>query len=137
MKVNIHTNINKIYYSLSLHEQLIYLPSTSQYLYPYDCNYEYQLNMMMWSPTFAHYQWLNPLQSPNIHQKIINTNLTVIPSTQSSILEWASMFTRPEIYVLSEPNPWQDPNNYLAVPLIWDLWLLRQNANIIVTYGKF
>ncbi len=31
----------------------------------------------------------------------------MIPSIQSSVLGWTG-FMQPEIYVLSEPHPWQD-----------------------------
>lgn len=58
---------------------------------------------------------------PNIYnllklEEIINTRLALIPSTQSNILGWAGMFMRPEIYALSEPNPWRDPANPGAIP---------------------
>ncbi len=58
---------------------------------------------------------------PNIYnvlklEEIINTHTALIPSIQSTILELARMFMRPEISVLSEPNPWQDPANPGAVP---------------------
>ncbi len=36
--------------------------------------------------------------------------------TQSNIIGWAGMFMRPEIYVLSEFNPLQDPANHGAAP---------------------
>ncbi len=39
-------------------------------------------------------------------EEIITTRLATIPSDQSTILGWASMFMRPDIYALSEPNPW-------------------------------
>ncbi len=39
----------------------------------------------------------------------------MIPSTQSSVLGWAGMFMRPEIYSLSKTNPWKYPANLWAV----------------------
>lgn len=50
-------------------------------------------------------------------EEIINTHLDMIPSTLSTVLGWAGMFTRPKIYAFSEPNPWQDPVNPGAIPL--------------------
>ncbi len=49
-------------------------------------------------------------------EEIIYTHITMIPSTQSTILGWTSMLMRPEDYALSESNPWQDPVNHGAVP---------------------
>ncbi len=76
---------------------------------------------------------------PNIYnllqvEEIIKTPHAIIPSTQSTILGWAGMFMRPEIYAISEHNPWQDFANHGAVSLIRAIsWPLRWNANIIVT----
>ncbi len=49
-------------------------------------------------------------------EEIINICFAMIPSTQSTILGWARIFRRPDIYALSEPNPWQDPANPGPVP---------------------
>ncbi len=53
---------------------------------------------------------------PNIYnilklEEILNTHLSMIPSTQSFVVGWARIFMRPEKHALSEPNLWQDPVN--------------------------
>ncbi len=69
-------------------------------------------------------------------EEIINTHQCIIPSTQSSILLLTRMLMQPENYVLSEPNPWQDPANLGAITLIWEIPVTPMHIFIIVTYRK-
>ncbi len=45
----------------------------------------------------------------------------MIPSYQSTNFGWVGMIIRPEIYALSEPNPWKDPTNWGSTPHMGNL----------------
>ncbi len=70
-------------------------------------------------------------------EEIINTNLAMIPFTQSTILGCAAMSMRPKINALSDPSPWQDPkiaglfSVILAIQIQYTL-----NNSIIKTLGN-